>query len=105
MSSGLLRFEWWESLARAAGRAGRWTVETAHRRSIRSPTRTDGPLSLSVGIAAVGELSLVVRACRISQRLPVHKRMEDPGLEVSRRLENRHGWESGSSRNKRMSCS
>lgn len=67
MSSGLLRFEWWESLARAAGRAGRWTVETAHRRSIRSPTRTDGPLSLSVGIAAVGELSLVVRACRISQ--------------------------------------
>ena len=93
------------SLARAAGRAGGWTLERAHRRSTRSPTGTDGPLSLPVGIAAVGELLLVVRACRYLSRLLVHKRMENPGLEVSRRLENRRGWESGSSRNKGMRCS
>ena len=55
------------------------------------------PFSRPVGITAVRELPLVVTMHHVSQGYGSQE--ENPGLEVSGRLENRGCWESGSSRN------
>lgn len=81
MSKGLLWFELWERMAaqvRAAVREGRVDLRRSQWRTTRSPWRMDAPFLLPVGIAAIGELLLMVQVHQISRGCWSTKRLENP---------------------------